>query len=220
MLLDKLAVPDPGDRGARDAHALARGRDLAEGAGVGRLHDPPRRDAVCLPQDDVDRDPQIREGGGDRDEVVLVALNPGDELRRIEPAVGGRDEALDAAGVFAVPDLLEMRAENGLGRGMLSFQSNARYPERRIIYCRRSDTNAAGEDNTKRRLPPVLPLPSAPGVGSSRDSSLFLLPRRGHGSQRYTMTAMLKKNVRHSYTATSCMAHLLLPTHGHYPVDQ
>jgi hypothetical protein len=42
----------------------------------------------------------------------------------------------------------------------------------------------------------------------------------GHGSQRYMMTAMLKKNVRHSYTATSGMAHLLLPTHGHYPVDQ
>jgi hypothetical protein len=34
------------------------------------------------------------------------------------------------------------------------------------------------------------------------------------------MMAMLKKHVRHSYTATSCMEHLLLPTRGHRPVDQ
>jgi hypothetical protein len=32
-----------------------------------------------------------------------------------------------------------------------------------------------------------------------------------HGIQRYRMTAMLKKNVRHSYTVTSGMAHLPLP---------
>ena len=67
MLLDDLVVPDPGDRGARDAHVLSRGRDLAKGARMGRLHDPPRRDAVCLSQDDIDRDPQIREG------VVIVS---------------------------------------------------------------------------------------------------------------------------------------------------
>jgi hypothetical protein len=45
---------------------------------------------------------------------LLVAFYPGDELLRIEPAVVGRDEALDAADVFVVPDLLEMLAENCL----------------------------------------------------------------------------------------------------------
>jgi hypothetical protein len=34
------------------------------------------------------------------------------------------------------------------------------------------------------------------------------LLRRGHWIQRYTMTAMLKKNVRPSATVTSCMEHL------------
>jgi hypothetical protein len=58
--------------------------------------------------------------------VVLVALNAGVELRRIEPAVGGCDEARDGAGVFAVPDLLDMLTENGLGHGMLSCQSRVR----------------------------------------------------------------------------------------------
>jgi len=80
------------------------------------------RAAVFLLQDDFDRDPYIRERGGNRDEVLLVALNPGDELRRIETAVVGRDEALDAADVLVVPDLLEMRAENCLGYGLISFQ--------------------------------------------------------------------------------------------------
>ena len=54
--------------------------------------------------------------------MVLVALNAGDELRRIEPAVGGRDEALDAAGVFVVPDLLDMLAENSLGHGTIPLR--------------------------------------------------------------------------------------------------
>jgi hypothetical protein len=121
MRLDNLAVTNPDDRDARDAHSLSLGWDIAKGACVGRLHELPRRDAVFLLQDDFDRDPHIRERGGDRDEVLLVALNPRDEVRRIETAVVGRDEALDAAGVFVVLDLLEMRAENCHGHGLISF---------------------------------------------------------------------------------------------------
>src|SRR2546430_17261570 len=46
-----------------------------------------------------------------------------------------------------------------------------------------------------------------------RNSGSFLLCcrrllRRGHWIQRYRMTAMLKKNVRHSSTVTSCIEHL------------
>jgi hypothetical protein len=34
------------------------------------------------------------------------------------------------------------------------------------------------------------------------------LLRRSHWIQRYRMTAMLKKNVKHSATVTACMEHL------------
>ena len=121
MLLDKLAVTDPGDRDARDAHSPSRGRDTDKVACVGSLHGKPRHDAVFLLHVS-DRDPQIREPGGERYEVFLVALKPGDDLRRIETSVVGRDEAFDAAGVFVVPDLLDMLAENSLGYDMISFR--------------------------------------------------------------------------------------------------
>src|SRR5687767_4712999 len=102
MLLDKLAVTDPDDRDACDEHSLSRGRDTDKVAGVGRLHGIPRHHAVFLLHV-PDRDPQIREPGGERYEMFLVALKPGDDLLPIETAVVGRDETLNAVGVFVVP---------------------------------------------------------------------------------------------------------------------
>ena len=96
---------------------------------MGRVDGKACRGAIVLFQDDLDRDPQVRECGAKCFVVLLVAVDSGDEFLRIETAVVRRDEALNTAGIFVVPDLFDMGLENVLGHDMFCFQS-ARRPER------------------------------------------------------------------------------------------
>ena len=109
VLDDDLASGDLGDRDGRDAHPPSGGRDAAEVAGVGRFDGVAGGDLVVQPENVVDGDVRVGECGRESEEVLSVALDPGDHLRlsRVDADVVRGDEPFDSAGIALVPDLLD-----------------------------------------------------------------------------------------------------------------